>query len=40
MAWLMNCMSGFLGCLCRVFGVTPDKIRQERDKNPSPTRKD
>ncbi len=40
MAWLMNCMSGFLGCLCRVFGVTPEKIREERDKNPSPARKD
>ena len=38
MAWLMNCMSGFLGCLCRLFGVTPDKIKEERDKNPSPSR--
>jgi hypothetical protein len=38
MAWLMNCMSGFLNCLCRLFGVTPEKVKQERDENPSPTR--
>jgi len=38
MAWLMNCMSGFVACLCRLFGVTPEKVRDEKEKNPAPTR--
>lgn len=40
MVWFMNCLSGFLGCLCRAFGVTPDTIKTEKDKNPSSARKD
>ncbi|MGQ0674886.1 MAG: hypothetical protein ACT4N4_02190 [Rhodospirillales bacterium] len=40
MNWFLGCMSGFMGFLCRIFGVTPDKIREEKEKNPSPTRKD
>lgn len=38
MQWVIDCLSGFLGFLCRVFGVTPKEIREEQDRNPSPSR--
>jgi len=38
MQWIMNCLSGFIGCLCRVFGVTPKEIEDERQRHPSPSR--
>ena len=34
----MNCLSKFVGFLCRVFGVVPETVKDERDKNPSPSR--
>lgn len=38
MQWILGCLSKFVGLLARIFGVTPDSIKEERDKNPSPTR--
>jgi hypothetical protein len=40
MQWVIDCLSGFVGFLCRIFGVTTDSIRAERERNPSPTRQD
>jgi hypothetical protein len=38
MRWLLSCLSGFLGFLCRIFGVTPERAEEEREKHPSPSR--
>ena len=38
MGWLFACMSGFVGWLCRIFGVSAEEVTKEQDKNPSPTR--
>lgn len=38
MQWFFDCLSGFVGFLCRVFGVTPKEIQEEKDRHPSPSR--
>jgi hypothetical protein len=38
MQWFINCLSGFVGWLCRIFGVTPKEIDREREKNPTTLR--
>jgi hypothetical protein len=38
MRWFIDCLSGFVGFLCRIFGVTPKEIQAERDKNPTASR--
>ncbi len=38
MRWFLNCLSGFVGFLCRLFGVTPESIKAEKDRNPSAAR--
>jgi hypothetical protein len=40
MQFILDCLSGFVGFLCRIFGVTPESIRTEKERNPSPTRQD
>ena len=35
MRWVLACLSGFVGFLCRIFGVTPKEIEEERKKNPA-----
>jgi len=35
MQWVLNCLSGFVGWLCGLFGVTPKEIENERDKKPT-----
>ena len=38
MQWILDGLSKFVGFLCRVFGVVPETVKAERDKNPSPSR--
>ena len=35
MQWLIDGLSSFLGFLCKIFGVTPKEIEDERQRNPS-----
>lgn len=35
MQWLIDGLSAFLGFLCKIFGVTPKEIEDERQRNPS-----
>lgn len=38
MQQILNFLSGFVGLLCRLFGVTPESIKAEKDRNPSAAR--